>query len=61
MIRMLVALGVFGCRTETKPILDESIEEGEALLDADGDGYLADEDCDDTDPLVYPGSAAEIS
>jgi hypothetical protein len=26
-------------------------------VDGDGDGWLADEDCDDTDPGVYPGAA----
>ncbi len=25
-------------------------------LDEDGDGYLADEDCDDADPLIHPGA-----
>lgn len=25
-------------------------------IDQDGDGYLVEEDCDDTDPLVYPGA-----
>jgi hypothetical protein len=32
-----------------------------APVDADGDGYLSDVDCDDGDPSVYPGShAAEV-
>ena len=39
--------GVFG---EECPIINRFPE------DADGDGYLIDEDCDDTDPTVYPGA-----
>lgn len=29
---------------------------GEAPVDADGDGFPAEEDCDDADPLVFPGA-----
>ncbi len=43
-ITILAALLVPGCA-------------GEALVDGDGDGYLAEDDCDDTAPDVYPGAA----
>ena len=33
---------------------DKSEGAGETDPDADGDGYPASEDCDDTDPSVYP-------
>jgi hypothetical protein len=35
----------------------DKIEDTGDLTDADGDGYYAWEDCNDRDPLVYPGSS----
>jgi len=48
----LVLLSLGACRTDTKP------DSGGELLDADGDGYVAD-DCDDGDAAIHP-EAEEI-
>jgi hypothetical protein len=46
------------CR-DGKVLTDPITEDGEFLTDNDGDGYLSDEDCDDSDPTVNP-SAQEL-
>ena len=35
----------------------EDSGEPDVLIDDDGDGFLAEDDCDDSDPAVYPGAA----
>ena len=54
----LVALGSFlllgtGC-PPTDPIKDDT---GISATDADGDGYVSGDDCDDGNPDVYPGAS----
>ena len=46
-------LSILACQPETKPTNDPA-EEGEILKDEDGDGYLSDEDCDDSNPSIHP-------
>ena len=31
-------------------------EQGAVLFDSDGDGFTTEDDCDDTNPMVYPGT-----
>ena len=44
----------FGCRSPEKIVVEE--EEKEIILDADGDGFYADEDCDDGNTLINPSA-----
>ena len=48
----------FGCRSETKAFEDES-QQGQLTSDADGDGFLVDEDCDDDESMINP-AATEV-
>ena len=52
----LIAI-LFACNSEKSsiPIVEENIIE-EGIIDADGDGYLSDEDCDDNSLTIHPGS-----
>jgi hypothetical protein len=52
-ILSLAAILCVGCPPEGDPIKDDT---GVEYTDADGDGYNSDEDCDDSDPSVYPGA-----
>ena len=52
---LLVFILSLGCRTPKLEFPEESIEE-EVSVDADGDGYLYSEDCDDENPQIYPGN-----
>ena len=56
MWRVSFILGLLACRTDKSQITDVPVPEDDVLLDADGDGYLVDEDCDDEDPYVYPNA-----
>ncbi len=51
---LLPLLALLGCRTE-KP--GDDTGPGTTDVDADGDGYPAEDDCDDTDPATNPGAA----
>jgi hypothetical protein len=51
----LLALSAIACRTPGKGDPGTTDTAGLATQDADGDGYTADEDCDDDDPTVHPG------
>ena len=37
----------FGCSDTNKVNISEPTNDGDILIDSDGDGYLNDEDCDD--------------
>jgi large repetitive protein len=54
-MRWLLILAA-GCTADPKTQIDETPEEGVLLTDADGDGYLSDEDCEDDDPTIHPGA-----
>ena len=59
---MLTILLALACRSKDDIIdsgLIEPEDTGEAPVDADGDGFLEEDDCDDTNSAVYPG-ASEI-
>lgn len=45
---------VLGCAS-----IEKETQSGEVVADSDGDGFTADEDCDDSNPLVSP-NAEEI-
>ena len=47
---------LFGACGEEIKVAEPSTEEGEFLVDEDGDGFLSDDDCDDGDINVYPGA-----
>lgn len=49
----LFILALFSACTSVEKIEDT---QGEIEADADGDGFVADEDCDDANPLVNPGA-----
>ena len=43
---------LLGCRSDGDKITDEEV----VIVDADGDGFLSNEDCDDNDATVYPNA-----
>ena len=49
---------MFGCGDEVKQAPEPS-DEGDILVDNDGDGFFSDEDCDDNDSNTFP-TASEI-
>ena len=51
-------LFIFACGDEVKPATEPS-NEGDILVDNDGDGFFSDEDCDDNDSNTFP-TASEI-
>ena len=54
----MLALLIIACG-EVEKESEPSTEEGNILVDQDGDGYLSDEDCDDSDGSIFP-DAEEI-
>ena len=53
---LLSTLLFSSCQFEPTKIAVEGIDTSSPLIDADGDGYLSDEDCDDYAPLIHPGA-----
>ena len=47
-----LSLSLTACRNADKDDAGEIGYDPNAPVDADGDGYLSDEDCDDDDPLI---------
>ena len=47
---------LFGCGEEAVKTILEPSSDGEILSDNDGDGFLSNEDCDDSDPQINPGA-----
>jgi hypothetical protein len=57
-LALLMGLGLAACEpiNDTKPLY------GAEIIDGDNDGYLPNgDDCDDADPLTYPGAATQDS
>ena len=60
MIRIPFVLVILGCRANPEKSVVQTVDTGTVeYIDADGDGYLSDEDCDDTNASVNP-SASEL-
>ena len=49
-------LWLAGCASDA-PVPQKGSPPTQGPIDADGDGYTEDEDCDDTNPDAYPGAA----
>jgi large repetitive protein len=47
---------LISCAEDVKVDTDPLSEDGELLVDEDGDGYLSDDDCDDNDATINPSS-----
>ena len=54
-----LSMNLLACGEEPDNNLKDGTVDGEITVDADGDGYLEDEDCDDNNPAIYP-SAEEV-
>ncbi|MCB9744521.1 MAG: hypothetical protein H6741_10865 [Alphaproteobacteria bacterium] len=57
---MMALLALLACRNDKDEAVDSFVpvddSAGEQLIDEDGDGFYAHQDCDDADPGVYPGA-----
>ena len=54
---LLSTILFISCNNENTKITVNDLEDTATILtDADGDGYLSDEDCDDLAPLIHPGA-----
>ena len=51
-----ISLLLVGCGEEVKVTIAEPSSDGEVVVDSDGDGYTSNEDCDDSDPQIYPSA-----
>ncbi|MCB9796316.1 MAG: hypothetical protein H6741_26780 [Alphaproteobacteria bacterium] len=54
-----VGLALLGCRNDTDKVVDSQItlpDDSGEVIDADGDGFSAEADCDDNSNAIYPGA-----
>ena len=56
MVNIVFFVIILACRDTQKIPSEEVVFEEVVHIDSDGDGYLSDEDCDDTSATTHPNS-----
>ena len=56
LLPLFVLLPLLGCPAEDKDDTSDTVDTSDDVVDADGDGYAIDDDCDDTNAAINPGA-----
>ena len=51
---LLLTLLAFGCRSDDKDAVVDTVDTAPVVVDEDGDGFSGEDDCDDNDAAVNP-------